>query len=143
MKTQQGFTLVELMIVVVIVGILASIAVPAYSNYVMRGKIPDATSALAGKRVQMEQYFQDNHTYVGGTPCNNDTTSSRYFTFACPAAATAGAYTIQAAGTGSMAGFTYTIDQSNTKTSSIAAPAPASWQATSASCWITKQGGAC
>jgi type IV pilus assembly protein PilE len=93
--------------------------------------------------VQMEQFFQDNHTYLAGTACNTDTSSSQYFTFSCPVAATASAYQIQAAGIGSMAGFTYTIDENNTKTSTIASPAPSSWQATSGSCWITKQGGAC
>ncbi len=143
MKSQNGFTLVELMIVVVIVGILAAVAVPAYGNYSIRGKIPDATSNLAAKRVQMEQYFQDNHTYVGGTACNNDATSSRYFTFSCPVAATATAFTIRAAGTGAMAGFTYTINQNNAKTSDITAPANNSWIETSTTCWITKQGGAC
>lgn len=142
MKPQNGFTLVELMITVVIVSILAAIALPAYNNYTIRGKIPDATSNLAAKRVQMEQYFQDNHTYVGATACNSDTTSSRYFTFSCPAAATVSTYTIQAAGTGAMTGFTYTIDQNNAKQTTAA---PSGWAADTmpASCWITKQGGAC
>ena len=53
MKTQNGFSLVELMIVVVVMGILMAIALPNYSDYVIRGKIPDATSALSTKRVQM------------------------------------------------------------------------------------------
>jgi type IV pilus assembly protein PilE len=143
MKSQNGFTLVELMIVVVIVSILAAIAMPAYNNYTIRGKIPDATSNLAAKRVQMEQYFQDNHTYVGAPACNNDTTSSQYFTFSCdPALLTATTYTIQAAGSGAMTGFTYTIDQDNAKQTTAA---PSGWAAASmpTNCWITKQGGAC
>jgi len=143
MKPQNGFTLIELMIVVVIASILAAIAVPAYTNYSIRGKIPDATSQLAAKRVEMEQYFQDNHTYVGGTACNTDTTSSQYFTFSCPTAATATSYEIDAVGTGAMAGFTYTINESNTKTSTIVSPAPSDWIANASGCWITKQGGAC
>lgn len=141
MKAQQkGFTLIELMIVVAVIGILAAVALPAYQDYVVRAKIPDATSALAAKRVQMEQFFQDNRTYVGGTACNNDTTTSRNFTFGCPAAATATTYTIQATGIGSMAGFNYTINDTNTKTSTITA---AGWAATNAACWITKKGGQC
>jgi type IV pilus assembly protein PilE len=139
MKMQTGFTLMELMITVAVVAILASIALPSYTNYVIRGKIPDATSNLASKRVQMEQFYQDNRLYTGAPACNNDTTSSKYFTFSCTVL-TANTYTIQAAGTGSMAGFTYTIDQSNTKQTTAA---PAGWGPTSTTCWITKQGGAC
>ena len=147
MKLQKGFTLIELMIVVAIIGILAGVALPAYSNYVTRGKIPDATSNLANKRVAMEQFYQDNSTYVGGTGCTADTASSQYFDFSCVAPTgvppTSTTYTIKAVGKSTMAGFTYSIDQSNTKTSAIVAPANASWIATSATCWITKQGGTC
>ena len=143
MKLQKGFTLVELMIVVAIIGVLAAFGIPAYGDYVIRGKVPDATSNLATKRVAMEQFFQDNRTYIGAPACANDTISSKYYTFSCPVL-TATAYTILATGTGTMAGFTYTIDQSNAKTSNIVAPANGRWiVAAPATCWITKQGGIC
>ena len=134
----RGFTLIELMIVVVIVGILASVALPAYNDYVTRGRIPDATSNLAAKRVQLEQFFQHNRTYVGAAACNNDTTSSQYFDFSCTAP-TATTYTLQAAGKSSMAGFTYTINQDNAKATTAV---PAGWT-TNATCWVTRKGGAC
>ena len=150
MKAQKGFSLVELMVVVAIIGILASVALPAYQDYVTRSKIPDATSALAAKRVNMEQYYQDNRTYVGGPGCTADTTTSKYFTFDCLAAGalpgvppTTLVYTIHATGINSMAGFNYTINETNTMASTIVAPAPTNWRATQAACWITKTGGVC
>lgn len=146
-RNQHGFTLIELLTVVAIAGILASIALPSYTNYVTRGKIPNATANLSAKRIQMEQFFQDNHTYVGAPACANDTTTSLYFTFACSVAATATTYTLQATGGNgknqTMDGFIYTINESNAKTSSIVAPAKAGWIASSTSCWITSTGGAC
>ena len=102
MKKQLGFSLIELMIVVAIVGLLATIAYPAYSDYLIRGRIPDAASALAAKRVQMEQYFQDNRTYVGAPACDADATTSRFFTFSCNPAATATTYTLEAVGVAPM-----------------------------------------
>lgn len=134
-----GFTLIELMVVVAIVGILAAIALPAYSDYVIRGKIPDATSNLAAKRVQMEQYFQDNLTYASAPPCTSDSTSSKYFTFDCSVAGTATVYTLEAVGQGTMAGFTYTVDQGNNKATTAV---PSDWT-TNAACWVTKKGGVC
>lgn len=143
MKTPSGFTLIELMMALVVVAILTAIALPSYTSYVIRGKVPDATSNLATKRVQMEQWFQDNRTYVGATACNNDTTTSKNFDFSCPVQ-TATTFTLQAAGKASMAGFNYTVNQSDVKASTFASPAPAAWIASSpAACWITKAGDTC
>jgi len=61
---QSGFTLIEVMIAVAIVGILIAIALPSYRNYVIRGKLVAGTNALANMRAQMEQYYQDNRTYA-------------------------------------------------------------------------------
>ena len=155
MKTQNGFSLVELMIVVVVMGILMAIALPYYGDYVIRGTIPDATSSLSSTRVQMEQYFQDNRTYVAAPGCAvagvvDTSIVSQYFDFSCSVAGTATNFTLQAVGKGSMAGFTYTINESGNKTTSIVAPAPASWRATSpvapattGGCWITNTAGTC
>lgn len=138
MKAQNGFTLVEIMIVVAIVSILAAVALPAYTDYVVRGKIPDATSTLAAKRVQMEQFFQDNRQYTGAPACNADTAASQYFDFSCAAQGTS-TYILQAVGKGSMVGFTYTINEANVKATSAV---PAGWT-TNTTCWVTKKGGAC
>src|SRR5437867_53900 len=82
-----GFTLIEVMIVVAIVGVLAAIALPNYSDYVKRGKITEATSALAEVRTRYEQWFLDNRTYAGA--CSDMKTNKTWptpksFTVDCP-----------------------------------------------------------
>ncbi|MCI4431223.1 MAG: prepilin-type N-terminal cleavage/methylation domain-containing protein [Burkholderiales bacterium] len=140
---ESGFTLIELMIAVAVVAILSAIAVPNYTAYVMRGKISEATSRLAVKQVQMEQFFQDNRTYVAGTACASDTTSSKFFDFSCTGAGAPAATTfiISAVGKDSMAGFTFTINQSGATTTGAV---PSGWTAPSPNtCWVTKKGGEC
>lgn len=143
MKKTAGFTLVELMIAVAIVGILAAIVVPSYSDYVRRGKIAEATSQLATMAVKLEQYFQDNRTYVGA--CTAGTTAPlptglQYFTVTCPTLTNA-TFVVQAVGVAAtgMGGFTYTAAPNNVKaTTSV----PSGW-ATNASCWVTRKDGSC
>ncbi|HEV7619606.1 MAG TPA: prepilin-type N-terminal cleavage/methylation domain-containing protein, partial [Burkholderiaceae bacterium] len=83
----RGFTLIELMTTIAIIAILAAIAIPSYGNYVRRGKVVEATSALADVRMKMEQYFQDNRTYQNyvNASCIPASGSSiidaRYFTY--------------------------------------------------------------
>lgn len=136
MNRTKGFTLIELMIVVAIMGILSAIAIPAYTDYVTRSKIPEATSNLADLRVRMEQHFLDNRTYVGG-PC---TTAGKHFTFSCTAGEpTASTYVIQAVGGTGMTGFTYTINHANLKRTTAV---PSGWTS-NATCWVTTKAGTC
>lgn len=132
MKMQKGFTLVEVMIVVVIVAILSAVAVPAYTDYVVRGKLTEATASLSNGRIRMEQFFQDNRTYQGGT-CPATTAN---FSFACTNLTTT-TYLITATGTTpQLTGFSFTINQNNTKTSTTP------W-GNGATCWVTRKGTAC
>jgi type IV pilus assembly protein PilE len=128
------------MITVAIVGILSAIALPSYQDYVKRGKIPEATSNLAVKRVRLEQFYQDNKTYASAPDCSSDSTSSNYFTFDTTlVACSSSGYKLQAVGKNSMTGFTYTLDQSNAKATTAV---PTGWTS-NASCWITSKGGTC
>jgi len=144
-KVSFGFTLIELMVVVAIVAILATIALPAYGDYVTRSKIAEATAGLAAKRASIEMFFDNNRYYkdTSKTPqqapaCDTDSTTSQSFTFSC-SVADATTYTIQAVGSGSMAGFTFTIDQANARaTTSVRS----GWIA-NANCWVTRKDGSC
>ena len=122
MRSNSGFTLIEVMITVAIVAILAAIAVPSYNEYVQRARITEATAALADMRNKMEQYFQDNRTWTPGggiaPPCTAGTVAplptSQNFTFTCDSLA-ANTYRVVATGNvgTSMNGFTFTINQFN------------------------------
>ena len=140
MRTEHGFTLIEVMITVAIIAILAAVALPSYTQYLLRSKITEAASSLSDMRLKMERFFQDNRTYVGACQLNTvaPPPASPNFTYAC-AALSASTYQVTATGTGSMLGFVFYIDQNNTqKTTGV----PAGW-ATSPSCWVLRKDGSC
>ncbi len=58
-KVQQGFTLIELMIVVAIIGILAAIAIPAYQDYTIRAQVSEGLNLSGGAKAAVTEYFQD------------------------------------------------------------------------------------
>jgi type IV pilus assembly protein PilE len=147
MKTTKGFTLIELMIVVAIVAILAAIALPSYSDYLRRGRVPEATSNLADVRVRLEQFFLDNRTFAtagaGGAPCASPPgTDVKYFDFACSNLGV-NTYTVTATGIGPMAGFTYTVNQANAKTTTLTPATTWVDTDTTLNCWVTRKGETC
>jgi type IV pilus assembly protein PilE len=118
-KTHSGFTLIELMVTVAIIGILASIAYPSYTNSVIRSRRADATGALLGFANAMERRFTETNSYLGaagtdGTPA--DTGAPRIYATQSPVdggtayysltinAATQNTFTLRAAPVGAQAG---------------------------------------
>jgi len=67
MKKQQGFTLIELMIVVAIIGILAAIAIPAYQDYTIRAQVSEGLNLSGGAKAAVTEFFQDR----GAMPADN------------------------------------------------------------------------
>jgi len=142
-----GFTLIEVMITVAIVGILASIALPAYWDSVTRSKLIDGTTKLGDFRAQQEKWFLDNRTYQtvppNGTNCGvADPTpgGSDAFSLHCDAP-TPNTYNITATGrpaAGMSASFVYTVDQANNKSST----GPSGWSG-NGSCWAVRKDGSC
>ena len=63
---KRGFTLIEVMIVVAIIAILASVALPAYTDSIRRSSLTEAYGRLADFQTKLEQYYQDNRNYGGG-----------------------------------------------------------------------------
>ncbi len=156
MKRTRGFTLIELMITVAIVAILAGVAVPAYEKYVTRSKLSSAFSGLTAINLAMQQYYQDNRSYLDVTssstpdpyPCATaNLPSSEYFSFTCTTSSSnANAFTATAIGTSSdlTAGqaLTYTINQDGTRATS---KVPSGWvlPGTASTCWVRDQSGDC
>jgi type IV pilus assembly protein PilA len=63
MKNQKGFTLIELMIVVAIIGILAAIAIPAYQDYITRSKVTELATAASACKASVSEYYMSNNVF--------------------------------------------------------------------------------
>jgi len=66
-SVQKGFTLIELMIVVAIIGILAALAIPAYSDYTIKAKVSEAASITGAMKAAVEIYWSENEALASGT----------------------------------------------------------------------------
>ena len=101
-KSSRGFTLIEIMITVAIIGILAAVALPAYQNYVLRAGRTEGQAALMDISARLEQYYLGNKTYttdIAGNLNTNTTTESNRYDIdvqACPAGTIATCYLITA-----------------------------------------------
>jgi type IV pilus assembly protein PilA len=66
-SVQKGFTLIELMIVIAIIGILAAIAIPAYQNYTIRSQVTEGLSLADGWKTSISEFYAQNGTFPAGS----------------------------------------------------------------------------
>ncbi len=119
----KGFTLIELMIVILIIGIIAAIALPAYQDYAKQARRADAKTSLLEVQLAQEKYRANNPTFttdmtdLGYAGATNQPSKEGYYILDIPSAASASTYTITAQPTGIQIGdecgtFTVTVDSS-------------------------------
>lgn len=139
MKRNQGFTLIEMLIVVAIVGILAAIAVPMYTDSITRAQLVEAHTGLQAFRVRMEQTYQDNRRYI----CPAPLPTIKNFAVACATTNGDQAFLLSATGNaGRVAGpggpFVFTIDQSGARNTT---GAPSGWMPSGGppGCFVTRK----
>jgi type IV pilus assembly protein PilE len=140
---RDGFTLLETMIVVAILGTLATIALPSYAGYVTRSHILEAIARLSDARARMEEYYLDQRTYIDDTgqcgvaPAPPGTADT--FTLACVATATTFTYTATGVPAKGMQGFVYSVDHAGARST---VSLPTGWSRT-ADCWTLRADGLC
>lgn len=145
MKRKQaimGFSLIELMMVVLITSIITAMAIPSYRQYAISARIPEATSQLIYYRFRMEQYYQDNQTYGKKAICGVALKNTENFNFSCVTANNGQTYIITAQGNNvnNMRSFTYTINEAGR---AVTTAMPTSWGAVPRDCWILKPNKGC
>lgn len=149
-RVARGFTLIEAMVVTVVLAILATLAVPSYTDYLRRAQLNEAFNVLNDYQVKLEQYYQDHRSYGngGGTTCANASgapswsnfapAGARYFSYGCALAGSSGtgnqAFTLTATGAGGRAtGHVYTLTSSGVRATSTFKGA-----SVTRNCWLVR-----
>ena len=137
-RAASGFSLIEVMVTVAIVGILTAVALPSYGDYVTRGRLGEAFTALGAAQSGAEQYWSNTRSYANFDKASVFPAATGNFSYALTSAS-ASAFLITASGAGPVRGFVFTIDQNGNRTTSAS---PAGW-GSSATCWVDRKGGQC
>lgn len=134
----RGFTLIEVMITVAIVAILAAIALPSYTAYLQRSRVPPALDALSALATRLEQRFQDTGSYVGanGADCGATMPALENFAVTCALSVAGQGFEATATGSGPVSGYAYTINHQGVRVTKDHPKGPM------ANCWSMK-GGVC
>jgi type IV pilus assembly protein PilE len=140
-RNNGGFSLIELLITIVIIGILTAVAVPSYGKYMLQTRLTEAYTSLAGFQPVAEQYWSNYRTYgdVGAASLAERLPPvTGNFTYVL-SGTSASAYTLTATGNGPAAAFVFTIDQSGNRATTAA---PSGWTLNN-TCWIARKEGTC
>ncbi len=109
MQAQKGFTLIELMIVVAIIGILAAVALPAYQTYTLKAKFSEVVIGTAGIKTAVEICAQDLGTVTGCTDASNGIAAVAAAGNIASITTTNGVITATASATNGLSSQTYTL----------------------------------
>lgn len=129
-RNDRGFTLIEVMITVAIVAILSAIALPAYTAYVQRSRVPPALDALSSLATRLEQRYQDTGSYANGEACGATMPSADNFTITCALSDDGQGFTATATGSGAVDGYVYTINHQGVRATTAhpnGTPATSCW----------------
>lgn len=131
-RSDSGFTLIELMIVVAVVAVLAAVALPAYSSYIAKARRGTAQTCLVEAAQFMERYYTNKLTYIGAVPpdCTETSNSNHYLQQVVPGSLSSSSYTIETIPQGRQASLEkncgrMTVDHTGAKTREL----------TSGECW--------